>query len=728
MPYEWLQPVRDMVKGHDLTRLFNIYIAGVEVSQAIQHCNADEHLTDRNDRGPDNSIQLVADKPAYVRVYVRTLVSAIGNVRGTVTVERRRKGAWVNSGTLTQQFPASITAQPDLPYAQERGRLGSSLNFLLPSVEMRGRMRLRVRVEVPDSDYSDARDVQIVASLMQTLKIRGIPVRYLGPDAAGNPVDLPAPTAADFQTTAALALSLFPVSHVPDINLAGTFTWSNPLTGNITTSDGIAKCPRSWEHLLWWLGVAKAIDGNRSDCLYYALLPIGIPVGNAGGCGGGGAVGAGFNCATRSMAHELGHVLDLGHAPCSLVAGDNGDLSYPAYEPYDTPGAKRATIGEYGIDVTIPWVHPPATSRDLMSYCTPTWISPYHYGKLIEHPLLNPRWVSTPPYELPPYEQGWPPRLPIPDPGWDRRWFQDLADPPVKYFVLTGLFLNERIEVRSALRLETRTSGGALAVEGAFAELLDGSGQTLERVPVVRLPLQACGNCAPGCKCGGGGNSRSGLIQAFLPDRDDAKAVRLIWRDEEVWSRKAGRSKPTVTGVHAEIRGDELRLQWESRVADGSCVERAVRWSADGGETWEALALFLEDDEATLPIEAVYSGDILIQTIVSDGFMTAVSEPISVTVPQRGPVANILWPRSDYPLASDGVVRLWGVGVASDGRLLSGEELQWEMDGELVGTGTEVWADVRQGCCEHKVVMRARDLRWVSEAAVTFSTHDMDRE
>ena len=121
------------------------------------------------------------------------------------------------------------------------------------------------------------------ASLLQTLHVRGIPVQYWGPDAAGNQVRLAAPTLADFQAAAAWTLQAWPVASKADIGLAGTFTWSNPLTGNLFQG----ACPTSWNNLLFWLRVAKIIDGDRSGRFYYALLPSGIPVGNTGGCGGG---------------------------------------------------------------------------------------------------------------------------------------------------------------------------------------------------------------------------------------------------------------------------------------------------------------------------------------------------------------------------------------------------------------------------------------------------------
>ena len=98
-------------------------IAGVEVTQAIQYCRAAEHLTDKNDRGPDNSLTLVADKPAMVRVYVHGGLQDVPNVSGTVVVQRRKYGIWVDAGTLAPIVPTSITAFRDPPYASERGSL-----------------------------------------------------------------------------------------------------------------------------------------------------------------------------------------------------------------------------------------------------------------------------------------------------------------------------------------------------------------------------------------------------------------------------------------------------------------------------------------------------------------------------------------------------------------------------------------------------------------------------
>jgi hypothetical protein len=714
------ESVRDALNRPD--RLFGLWIDGVEVTQAIQYQRAPEHLTDPTDRGPDNSIRLVADKPAYVRVYVRNLWAATG-VTGRITVQKRRLGMWRDVGTLPQRPPGAISVALSPSYDSERGSLGRSLNFVIPSATMRGLLRLKVHVELSGGTRSADSTVSVDASMLQTLRVRAIPVRYWGPDAAGNPVQLAAPTLADFQTTAARTLRLYPVSQTPDIGLAGTFTWSNPLTGNITTNNGTSSCPTSWGDLLFWLRIAKMVDGNRADRLYYALLPAGIPVGQAGGCGGGGGVGAGFVNSGQTMAHELGHILDLSHAPCGLVTGDMGDPNYPAYEPYDTANKKTASIGEYGIDPTTETVYSPAFDKDVMSYCA-TWISLYHYEKLLGHARLDPTWVSDSGDSLPPFlddrfRDPVPHHLPDPPPPWVGRRIGQLAEPdPVPLVVLTGIVREDQLEIRSVLRLVSGPTPVGRRVHGTVAELLDEQGDVLERAPLRWAALEAtCGGCTDGEHA----EPPEGIVQALLPDPDRVASLRVVRDGEELWSRRAPSQALSMGEVTADVEGPTLRLRWSiGSSADDYPLERVVRWSADEGRTWQALVVGLTEDEAAVPLSGLTAGRDLVQVLVSDGFHTVASPPVWVDVPERPPEVAILWPTAGSTVRSGSAVRMWGVATASDGRSLQDAALSWELDGESVGVGTEVWSASANGDGEHRATLRATDGDLSAEASVTF--------
>ncbi len=75
-----------------------------------------------------------------------------------------------------------------------------------------------------------------------------------------------------------------------------------------------------------------------------------------------------------SVAHELGHNLGLYHAPCGTTRST--DPSFP-----DADGS----IGAWGYDFRGggELVHP--STRDLMSYCSPTWIGDYHFANALRY-------------------------------------------------------------------------------------------------------------------------------------------------------------------------------------------------------------------------------------------------------------------------------------------------------------------------------------------------------
>jgi hypothetical protein len=715
-PIEAIGKITDILRS---IRLLDLYIDGVEVTQSIQFRAADRHLTDPDDRGPDNSIQLVADKTALVRVYVRYPAGPVNGVVGSVTMQRSRWGLWADANQLPQLTPASISAWPNPNFANERGWLSQSLNFRIPAANMRGNFRLKVEINVPGRDLAASEFVYVNASLLQTLRIRGIPIRYDGRDANGNQLNLAAPTLADFQATAGTTLSMFPVSQTPDISLAGTFTWNQPLLGAIVGG----RCPASWNNLLYWLGIARIIDGNRANVLYYGLFDPDMPIGGAAGCGGGGGVGAGASGDGMTMAHELGHILHFAHTPCGLSDDDTADPDYPAYEPYDTEAAKMASIGEYGVDLRGMRVHSPAISRDFMSYCGPRWISIYQMRRLINNPAFDPRILPGDPGSLPPVDWDRPryiPELDLPRPPWEGRRTHLLDEPdPARLIVVTGIIERDRMEVAGVWRLLTGPTVSGRRIPDAYAETLDGHGEVLQRTALRLFRTHACG-----CGCHGGDDeeSRSGLFQVMIPDSEDVSGIRIVKGDEEVWSRESPGEPPEISEVSAVLEDCQLRIRWHVTASDAYPLERAVQWSDDQGRHWKSLAIKLEDDTADVPIQGLLSGSILIRVLVSDGFNTRESEPVSVDIPRCPPTAAILWPRDGATVMTGEPLQLWGLGTASDGSALNPEDMQWVVDGRRAGSGTDLQASLQDYDGEHEVLLTVRDGDLSATARVVFNS------
>jgi hypothetical protein len=67
-----------------------------------------------------------------------------------------------------------------------------------------------------------------------------------------------------------------------------------------------------------------------------------------------------------TFVHELGHNMGLGHAPC----GTDGDPKYPYPD---------AALGSLGFDFRSQEALDPTETKDVMSYCEPTWVSDYTY-------------------------------------------------------------------------------------------------------------------------------------------------------------------------------------------------------------------------------------------------------------------------------------------------------------------------------------------------------------
>ena len=676
-----------------------LIIRGVEVSQAIQYHRADQHLTDPADRGPDNSLRLVAEKPAWARVYVESDVpGTIPNVTGTLQVDYgfMNTRAGQPGATLNPQAPGSLTALFNPNYETTRGSIARTLNFVIPADRMFGPISLKATLT--DGTETVEHVLFLNVTLRQTLRLRGIMVGYNGPDPANpaNNLVVAAPGIANLQATAAWAMRIMPVSATGVFEVAATLTRNVALTGTATNGG----CTASWLTLNAAVAAAQVADGNHPGFLYYGLLAATFPnTSNNGGCASSG-VSSGFSGGQGALAHEIGHMCGRAHGPCGGV-GTSADPNYPAYEPYDTPAARMATLGEYGLDITSGAVPDPGTGRDYMSYCGPSWISIYGHQALVNNQALNPESVGR--------RRPWWRDYLLYDPWW---WLHYRPDPPPywidprvilefpphmqKVITVIGLLHpDQRVEVLSVTRSEVMST----ELKGDTTDMRV-SLQGPRSVELASAPIVAMNSRAEGCGCGGNGDDKqqTKLFQAFVPDVGVGASLAIRRGEDTLWKRSAPKEKLSVSGVKLRRSGDTTaEVAWTASVPGHAGGDTWVRVSADDGKTWTAVATGVVGKKASIDLAHVAAGKLLFEVVVHDGFRSLRSKPVAFDNAALPPVPAILHPHAGRTLVERETLFLWGSAAGQPGQ--PGQEdfrctYQWKLDGKPVGEGLQVFTQV----------------------------------
>ena len=168
------------------------------------------------------------------------------------------------------------------------------------------------------------------------------------------------------------------------------------------------------------------------------------------------------------------------------------------------------------------------------------------------------------------------------------------------------------------------------------------------------------------------------------------------------------------------IKDDQLELRWETESsADQS--EVWAQWSDDQGKSWHGLSTELGGRNATLGISGLPAGEILVRVLVHDGFFTAMSESVRVTVAVQAPEVAILHPREGQTLYAGRTLHLWGAATTSAGQKLPPESNRWLLDDREVARGNEAWwATPAEG--EHKATFIVKWEKGEIARSVTFKT------
>ncbi len=642
----------------------NLTITGVEYNQTIQFFRSqlDEATAQR-----DNSIGLIAGKSTVLRVYVDTQTDptrpTIASISGSLEV--RLPG----SASPISISPLNGPILPKRDSAIRRGNANDTLNFRIPGTFSVGDVDIRARVfdsvhpNQPGFTSGPFQDTLRFTSV-ESLNVRGVGVHY-----TGKGLNIPAPNVAALTSTLSFVRKNYPVGQVfisgfDVIDYAGDFTDKS--------GDG---CGSGWDGLLDKL---REMQGDSND-IYYGLVPAGVPLG-WGGCGGGdGHVAACPVNAISAAAQEIAHAFGRDHAPCGNPG--NTDPNYPTYDALPT-----GSIGEFGID-DLGVVKNPAFTVDFMSYCNPTWVSPYTYEGLRQHF----RAVPTSPSGLIQANQE------LPEPGSE----------PSQY-----LFLNFRVY-----------RGGNIDIFPSFHYL---SFPTIKsgRWTPYGIELRDCYNRVLDAQrlwlTDPHKDLDSASLEFFKPILFSEDTARVVFtcntgegcEQKELLAVNVPSNPPEVSIVSPE--GDDhlsgkVRVAWKAQF-DNKPLYYLLRYSNDGGQSWRAIAARLQVTEYIVDLDRLPGGESCrFQVLATEGIRTgmAVSEPFSVSHKLRETI--IIEPSPGTVVAPGQTVAFLGEAFSPDTGSANPSEMQWysNLDGPL-GAGQEIYVStLRSGL--HTISLRAPD-------------------
>jgi hypothetical protein len=205
----------------------------------------------------------------------------------------------------------------------------------------------------------------------------------------------------------------------------------------------------------------------------------------------------------------------------------------------------------------------------------------------------------------------------------------------------------------------------------------------------------------------------------------DARAAALQVRegDRVLAERRLSAHAPQVT-VLSPNGGEELaaplEIRWQAADADGDRLNYTVQYSADGGQTWQAIALGLQDPILRLESLDILTGSDLgkLRVLASDGLLTGRDESDGLfRVPNSPPLAALLSPAHRRVYALGSTVVLSGSATDREDGILPVHSLRWESDRDgMLGEGAELALDSLSAGL-HVITLQATDSQGASDEA-----------
>ena len=676
----------------------NPSVTGIEITQGIQYFRPPVNIsavTGRTGVQPENDLPLVARKATILRIYFQD----VEDVSGTVE--------WRTMGTATWSPPLPALAQPlGAPLGDplaSRTSISGSLNFRVPAATCVGNLEVRLTFTASTHPHPGRvlwdlqghahfqRDLGALWTATNILQLTFVAVNPLGVRLVrmryeGRGLMLAAPTVADFWSTSVQLRRMYPLSDIclwreseelydgdfSDITPGAQHTPGTPNGG--TTGD--------WLHIMNNMIVLE----NAPGAVRYVMLYPNGAVGASPFIGWG----IGRTALTPvdnqpALAHEVGHLCGRPHAPCGGPAAP--DPWYPTYGSYSS-----ASIGEFGIDIATLAIMDPATYRDFMSYCGPPWISPYQYEHIRNWLLINPGPTTC--IQM-------APALPA----------RAVHEETIERLALSlQIHRSGRVRLsQPCFHLPVRAGADDGTKTDYFVELCN---QDADALSSLRLSLQDANQTL---------DDAVTSYFALVP-WNGAAAEIVVLRGTDVLVRfpiegKAPRiSRPVWQNKKST---HERRLSWK---CDVPAARFAVRYSANAGASWRAIATWLDQPSCEIDLDALPGSDAgVFEILASAGFRTSRLSVKLGRVARGAMVAQIIFPKPKLVVRVGETVILLGHAAGKDGEAPIGS-LEWSSSRDgLLGAGRELMVHTLSAG-RHVITLQAPDgVGGVTRAARTIT-------
>lgn len=310
------------------------------------------------------TVPLVANRDGLLRVFVRANGTNAAQPQVRVTL----------SGGAPTDIPAPSSA---VPVTMDEGTLGTSWNLPVSGALIQPGMTIALQILPGATAQADTTDDALptpatpAVNAVKPFNAVLVPVYQVQNGSTGYVTD----GSRSLDDWLDRFQRMYPVQNLGTevhASLGSTYFY----TGPALTADG-----SNWEALLLDIEAKRTAEG--SSAYYYGVVAVPYSSGVAGLGLLGTPVAVGWDKTgyldggnyPEVYAHEVGHNLGHLHAPCPAPPSDSAPGNIDPDYPY-----AGGSIGVWGWDVGSPTsLRSPGNYWDIMSYCSPLWISDYTY-------------------------------------------------------------------------------------------------------------------------------------------------------------------------------------------------------------------------------------------------------------------------------------------------------------------------------------------------------------